>query len=222
MPLAGLWRAITLIRRRSPVTAGRPWAGIEDGRRRKAAKADVKGRRGRSSGAVTGRGSEPAGGFTLLELIVVILLLSILLGFAIPAFQAGGVAGSKDSAARELLHSIKKLKIAALNRQSIHKLHLDLNANRMWVTREDKAASPATPSPQSERILAKDIRIAHVRFPDNREVRSGEVVIAFYPQGYSDRAIIRLTDRSRAHTDLVVEAFLPMALIASDDNTTVF
>ncbi len=222
MTQADLWSAVAVMRRRSPGPAGRPCVGLAVFRRRKVAKTDVKGRRDRSSGAVTRRRPKPAEGFTLLELIVVILLLSILLGFAIPAFRAGGVAGSKDGAARELLHSIKKLKIAALNRQSIHKLHLDLSGNRMWVTREDKAANQATPSPQSERILAKDIRIAHVRFPDNREVRSGEVVIAFYPQGYSDRAVIRLIDRSRTYTDLVVEAFLPMALIASDDNATVF
>ena len=137
-----------------------------------------------------------AGGFTLLELIVVILLLTILLGFAIPAFQAGGASGSQDRVARELLHAVKKLKIAALN---------------------DRNSDPAPPG-QFERILPDDIRIEHVRFAGREEIRSGVAVIAFYPQGHSDRAVIRLTDGSSKPIDLVVEAFLPMALIASDND----
>ncbi|MGD9251370.1 MAG: prepilin-type N-terminal cleavage/methylation domain-containing protein, partial [Desulfobacterales bacterium] len=166
----------------------------------------------------------PTAGFTLLELIVVILLLSILLGFAIPAFQAGNVGGSPDSVARELAHAVKRLKIAALHRQSIHRLHLDLNQNRIWVTREEKAApdDEAAPPRQSERILPEDIRIAQVRFADDREVRSGTAEIAFYPQGYSDRAVIRLTDDGDMTIDLIVEAFLPMALIAEEGSATVF
>ncbi len=170
------------------------------------------------------RRTNSCAGFTLLELIVVILLLTILLGFAIPAFQAGNAGGSRDRVARELAHTVRKLKIAALDRQIIHKLHLDLNQNRIWVTRGEQAAGldDAPSSPQSERTLPEDIRIAKVRFADNREIRSGRAEIAFYPQGYSDRAIIRLTDKANTTVDLVVEAFLPMALMAEKDSAAVF
>ena len=166
----------------------------------------------------------PAAGFTLLELIVVILLLTILLGFAIPAFQADPAGGSRDRVARELAHAVKKLKIAALRRQTVHELHMNLDQNRFWVTQTEAAtADDAAPAPQqAERTLPDDIRITHVRFADNREVRSGTVVIAFYPQGYSDRAVIRLTDDADTSTDLVVEAFLPMALITEEEGATVF
>ncbi|MDJ0720831.1 MAG: prepilin-type N-terminal cleavage/methylation domain-containing protein [Desulfobacterales bacterium] len=160
-------------------------------------------------------------GFTLLELIVVILLLTILLGFAIPAFQTGGAAGSKDRVARELLHAVKKLKIAALNRQSIHRLHLGLDENRIWVSRGDRNSDPAS-SRQSERALPDDVRIEHVRFAGREEIRSGVAAIAFYPQGHSDRAVIRLSDGGSKPIDLIVEAFLPMALIVSDNGSATF
>ncbi|MBL0712543.1 MAG: prepilin-type N-terminal cleavage/methylation domain-containing protein [Desulfosarcina sp.] len=160
----------------------------------------------------TRRDSHLAAGFTLLELIVVILLMTILLGFAIPAFQRGGFTESHENVARELLLAVKKLKMAALSRQSIHKLHLDLDEGRIWVTRGSKATAR-----QSEWTLPGDTRISQVRFPDKREIRSGTVVMAFYPQGYSDRAIVRLTDDGTTHTDLIIEAFLPTALIASED-----
>ncbi len=207
------------VRRRSPDAGGRPRARLA---RFRLSKAVVNGNSRWSSGVFPALCSGPRDGFTLLELIVVILLLSILLGFAVPAFRDGGVTASKDSVARELLHSIKKLKIAALNRQSIHKLHLNLSENRIWISRQDIPGDQAPRPRLSERTLANDIRIAHVRFPGDRVIRSGEAVIAFYPQGYSDRAVIRLTDDDRTPTDLVVEAFLPMALIASNDGAADF
>jgi prepilin-type N-terminal cleavage/methylation domain-containing protein len=170
-----------------------------------------------------GRYPAVAAGFTLLELIVVIMLLTILLGFAIPAFRGVGFMGSRDKAARELLYTVKKLKIEALSRQRMLKLHLDLDAGRIWVTREAEGnAEGAVPPPESEWTLPEDVRIAEVRFPDDREIRSGTAAIAFYPQGYSDRAAIRLTDGDSTPTQVVVEAFLPMALVASDPNATVF
>ena len=61
-----------------------------------------------------------------------------------------------------------------------------------------------------------------MRFPDDRVIRTGEAVITFYPQGYSDRAVIRFTDNDRTPTDLVVEAFLPMAMLVSSDGAADF
>ena len=168
------------------------------------------------------RRSNTGAGFTLLELIIVMLLLTILLGFAVPAFQGNGFTNSGDKVVRELLYAVKKLKTAALSRQIMHQLHLDLDADRIWVTREQELPDSATPARTSEWTLPDNIHIAHVRFPDHREIKSGTVVMAFYPQGYSDRAIVRLTDSEGLSTDLIVEAFLPMAKIAMNDEETAF
>ncbi len=224
MPLAVHRSAKAPPRRVASCVAGQSGAGLAVLDQHDTAGLRKKRRPNRAARAEESRRVLPTAGFTLLEPIVVILLLSILLGFAIPAFQAGNVGESPDSVARELAHAVKKLKIAALNRQSIHRLHLDLNQNRIWVTHEEKAApdDEAAPPRQSERILPGDIRIAQVRFADNREVRSGTVEIAFYPQGYSDRAVIRLTDDADMTIDLIVEAFLPMALIAEEEGAAVF
>jgi len=164
----------------------------------------------------------PSPGFTLLELIVVILLMTILLGFAIPAFEGGALTGSRDNVARELLSAVQKLKTAALRRQSLHQLHLDLDQGRLWVTREDTTDKEDTPGQTSEWTLPDATRIAQVRFPGDREIRSGIVAINFYPEGYSDRAIVRLAGEGKPYTDLVIEAFLPMASIASEDDPSAF
>ncbi len=161
-------------------------------------------------------------GYTLLELIVVILLLSILLGFAIPAFQTGGLAGSKDSTARELMHAVNKLKMDALSRRRINKLHLNLDENRIWVTRDADISDTGELPNESAHVLPGDIRIASVRFAGRPEIRTGVTAIAFYPQGYSDRAVIRLTDGGPEPVDLVIEAFLPTARITDPGDAAVF
>lgn len=157
-----------------------------------------------------------------MELIVVILLLTIMLGFAIPAFQESVLTGSRERVVRELMAAVKELKTAALRRQTIHRLHLDLDSNRIWVTREKEKDDKETSPDQSEWRLPVDTRIALVRFPGNRQMGSGEVEITFYPQGYSDRAVIHLTGGGKQPTDLVIEAFLPMAFIASENEPPAF
>ena len=161
-------------------------------------------------------------GFTLMELIVVILLLTILLGFAIPAFEGSVLTGSREQVVGELMSAVKNLKIAALRRQTIHTLHLDLDQNRLWVSQAKDEENKEDSSDSSMYTLPNGTRIAQVRFPDNRHVETGTVEIKFYPQGYSDRAIIQLTGEGKQPTVLVIEAFLPTALIASDNSSSSF
>jgi prepilin-type N-terminal cleavage/methylation domain-containing protein len=163
-------------------------------------------------------------GFTLLELIVVVLLLTILLGFAIPAFQdPSSLADSAEGAARQLVSAVNRLKIAAMDRQSTHTLHLDLDQGRLWVAREEAQTEDDTDHvPTSEWALPDDVRIAQVRLPGDRDIRSGTVSIGFYPQGYSDRAMIELAVDGEPPIELVIEAFLPEAYIASEDRPPPF
>lgn len=162
-------------------------------------------------------------GFTLLELIVVILLLTILLGFAIPAFRDHSLADSPEGAARQLVSAVNRLKIAAIDRQSTHTLHLDLDRRLLRVTRADENANEDTDrAPSSEWPLPEDLRISQVRLPGDGDVRSGTAFIGFYPQGYSDRAVIHLAGRDAPPIALVIEAFLPTAYIASEDRPPPF
>jgi Tfp pilus assembly protein FimT len=164
-----------------------------------------------------------AGGFTLFELIVVILLLTILLGFAIPAFQGNSLSGSPEGGARQLVSAVNRLKIAALNRQSTHTLHVNLDQRHLWVTREEEKPEGEADSPHIAKwAMLEDWRIAQIRLPDDRVIRSGTVTINFYPQGYSDRAIVQIAGDGGLLLDTVIEAFLPTAFIASEDDPPAF
>ena len=120
------------------------------------------------------------------------------------------------------MSDVQKLKSAALRRQTVHTLYLDLDRDRIWVSQVKAVESEEPPHDASVWRLPGDTRIAQVRFPDNRQIRAGTVEIKFYPQGYSDRAIIQIAGEGKQPTNLVIEAFLPMALIPSGDGSPSF
>jgi Tfp pilus assembly protein FimT len=158
-----------------------------------------------------------------LELIVVILLLTILLGFAIPAFQTNSLSDSPEGAARQLASVVNRLKIVSMDRQRRHTLHMDLDRGRLWVTREDEAAEDRPDDSQpAEWSIDGDWRITQVRLPGDRDLRSGSVAVGFYPQGYSDRAVIELAGAGEPPIELVIEAFLPTAYIESPNHPLPF
>lgn len=157
-----------------------------------------------------------ADGFTLLELTVVMLLLSILLGFALPAIRGGEIMASQAGTARKIAWAVKQLKQEALTRQTPHTLHLDLTAGRIWATREQDPDATAAKQDADPWALPEGMRIEGVHFPNGDAIRTGEVTLGFYPRGYSDRAIIRLQADNGDFTDILIETFLPFARILDD------
>jgi prepilin-type N-terminal cleavage/methylation domain-containing protein len=155
-------------------------------------------------------------GFTLLEMTVVVLLLSILLGFTLPAIQDGALVESLAGTARKIAWAVKQLKHDALTRQTTHALHLDLDNGHIWAIQEDPPDETAGDQNATPWALPENMRIESVRFPDQQDTRSGEVILRFYPQGFSDRATIRLEQDNGDHTDILIETFLPFARILDE------
>jgi prepilin-type N-terminal cleavage/methylation domain-containing protein len=161
-----------------------------------------------------------APGFTLLELAVVMLLLSILLGFALPAILGGDMLASRAGTARKIAWAVKQLKHDALTRQTPHRLHFDLDAGRIWATREHGPNDTADEKQTDPWALPEGMRIESIEFPRGETLQTGEVMIGFYPQGHSDRALVRLRADNGDHTDILIETFLPFARILDGTEET--
>ena len=159
---------------------------------------------------------QSAPGFTLLELTAVMLLLTILLGFTIPALHRGTVADAQTAAARKIAWTVQMLKLKALSEQKPYDLHLDLDQGRAWVTTEARPSRPESHLPAHPWTLPKGVGIDGILFPKSEELCSGMAVIGFYPQGYSDQAVIRLTAQKGGPMEILIEPFLPFARIRND------
>lgn len=146
-------------------------------------------------------------GYTLIEIVVVIVLVGVILLLAVPRVQDTVTGDRMRSAVRNLAGAARELRAEAVRQQVDHFLHLDLDRRAVWNTRDDMTAEARTARRNLARTLPPGVRIADVAITDEGKKNQGEVVIRFFRQGYVQPAAIHLTDDERTMT-LILQPFL--------------
>ncbi len=146
-------------------------------------------------------------GFTLLELIVVISLLSIMLVLTVPRFHSALFLDETKKSARWIIGKIQSLKEAAIRDQKQYTLHIDLDTERFWETDESMSAETLESTALNAAPLPDGLKIADIEFPIRGKIDSGQAEITFYKDGHSDKVLIHLQDGAEYITYLI-EPFL--------------
>jgi len=155
-------------------------------------------------------------GFTLIELIVVISLISILLAFALPKLNVSFVADHQRKLSTWIVLTVKSLKENALRDQTLYVLNLDFDNQQMWTeksvtkeeTPEEKAVEEKKAPEENKYSLPEGYRLMDVEFVDDKKIKEGIVPIHFYPKGYSDKAIIHVQDENDNRSSYLIESFI--------------
>jgi prepilin-type N-terminal cleavage/methylation domain-containing protein len=154
-------------------------------------------------------------GFTLIELVVVIALISIFLFFAIPRFERA-VSDPERDVSKWMLLTIPKLKQEAVTQDQRVALHIDLDGRKLWSTQESMKPEEMEAAEKDAYVLPEGTVLTDVAFPDGQTVSTGTVQIQFYPRGYSDRAILHLQVDGEDNVSYIIEPFLVhVTLVAS-------
>jgi prepilin-type N-terminal cleavage/methylation domain-containing protein len=167
-------------------------------------------------------------GFTLIELMVVMLLISIMLAVAIPRFEGGFLQDPIKHFSRKLISAVRSARSAAVQTQTQQTLVIDLNTQQLNVishamadetvesdmgksdTGEGESASYApAPVPNKTYKLPDSLGLVAVEFFNSDPITTGTAEIHFYPAGYSDHAFIRLESSSGDRYTFVVQPLLP-------------
>ena len=148
-------------------------------------------------------------GFTILELVVVMLLITIILGVAIPRFQTDVLQDPSKKLSRWMISTVKNLRGLAIQKQVRQTLVVDFDGNRLWTTGEDMSEEALAAAPENAYTLPDDLRIVDVLFPDEERTSSGTVDINFYPAGFSDQVVIRLENSQAERFSYLIEPLLP-------------
>jgi len=163
----------------------------------------------------------PQRGFTLLEIALVLMIIGIVLGFAIPRLPSFGRTDLEASADR-LASTMTYLADEASLRGRIYRLTLDLDAGR-W---EVAALAPfATPDGESrpefhedrDDPLARSVELPRDVFLDavvdrDGETSSGRRQVFFLPEGVTESLRVRLReDEDDAESTVVLDAALGAA-----------
>jgi len=148
-------------------------------------------------------------GFTLIELIVVITLISIMLFFSLPRFQVGILADNTKKVSRWIMTKVRVLKAAAAGDQKRYALNVNIDNNSFWVTTETMSAEELQHAEQNRYRLPAGINIIDIEFPTKGKISTGHAEIRFYKNNYSDKALIHIEDDDNRQFSFLIEPFLP-------------
>ncbi|KPJ78740.1 MAG: hypothetical protein AMJ54_02095 [Deltaproteobacteria bacterium SG8_13] len=136
----------------------------------------------------------PDQGFTLVELAVVILLISLTLVFAAPRLPEPPLIDPAGTLARWIILNVRDLRERAVREQNRFTLHVGIDNSRFWVTHAAMTAEQQQQAEEAGYRLPAGVRIADVEYPDGSRLLSGQADIAFHVRGYSDRVMLHIAD----------------------------
>ena len=132
-------------------------------------------------------------GFTLIELAVVILLISLFSLISIPLFSHTG-QGGLDVSARKLAGTVKYLfNEAALTGQE-HRLifNLDRGTYRGMIQEADGSLEEMTGTGK-ETSLRQNVRLSLLSLPGRGSFSAGEVTVRIHPSGWVEQTVVQLS-----------------------------
>lgn len=149
-------------------------------------------------------------GFTLLELIVVLVLIGLLLVVTVPTLRNNLIDDPLRSTGRKLIGYIGGVRERAIREQQSYLLYIDMDENRLWYVREsDDKNDEAEPPEKGTLHVDTSVDLANVWTKTQGSVNGGLAEIWVSRQGYLDKMLIHLGNDDGEALSLQVFPFLP-------------
>jgi len=156
--------------------------------------------------------STDSNGFTLLELAVVLLLLTVVLGLVLP--EASSLLTDSDlrTSSRRVAGAVAEARNEAMLGGRIWELAIDLESNAFWIAPVGDGEEGGTPAQAGKpgpkrRTLAGQVRFLDVRKGQDESQNTGRVSIRFHPKGLVEPAVIHLGDQGNRVRTLSIKPF---------------
>jgi general secretion pathway protein H len=145
-------------------------------------------------------------GFTLMELMVIIVILSVVALLVFPKLSNNGNADLRSSA-RSLAAALRYLEDKAVSTKTAYRMWIDLDDSTIRVSRilSDGDEQPDDDVFFSGKLLADDISISDIITSRLGKVSVGDVQLDFTPMGLRELATIHL--RSKKDRYYTVRAY---------------
>lgn len=149
-----------------------------------------------------------ADGFTLMELILVLLVLSLVMAVTYPSMSRGRAAFHLRAVGRDVVNALRFARETAVTQQKVMIVVVDSQSQQLTVSDDvgDGARSFVPPS---------DVKIQGLT-GRGIELQQGLLRIRFLPNGSSDDAQILLTSDTGASLKIVADPILGAARIVSE------
>jgi type II secretion system protein H len=137
-------------------------------------------------------GSKRQEGFTLLELLVVVLILMVMVGVAIPRFRGTFRHLQLQAAASDVATLLTYAGRRAVARGEVMRIHFDVEGRRYWLARADGTS----PEDTFQRVSGKFGRVSSL--PASISLAPSTRAVTFYPDGRADAFDMLISDDSQA------------------------
>ena len=152
-----------------------------------------------------GNSNKPAG-FSLLELVVVMLILTAMLGLVLPEASLVFMRNDLKTSSRRLAGAVAYARSQAMLERRVQELTLDLDANAFW-TNPMGDSDESDVEPTGKQTLEGEVRFMDVRKALDEQLTSGRVALRFQPKGLVEPAVIHLTGSGDRVQTLLIKAF---------------
>jgi prepilin-type N-terminal cleavage/methylation domain-containing protein len=170
----------------------------------------------RSSSRGMQKGNTGPGGFTLIELTMVILLITMFLSLTVPRLGDSVLKDSLKSSSRKMIGYITELRNMAIRDNIDYYLSLDIDSNRLWVEPAVTDVEDREDVQERAYTFPEEVRIIDILFRDEGEKTSGITSIRFTSEGYIRPSIIHLGSKDGRKFTFVLRPFLGKVELMED------
>lgn len=150
-------------------------------------------------GKAAGRSRTGRGGFTLLELVLVMVIMCTVLAMAAPSLRGFFASRQTADAAAQIVALTQLARSLAVTDGCTHRLNFDAQGGTYWLTAQREGAFVNLSHEFGRVFVLPEGTTAQFVEPDSSATLD---YVQFYPDGSKDAAVIRLADRRGNEIDV--------------------
>jgi prepilin-type N-terminal cleavage/methylation domain-containing protein len=151
--------------------------------------------------------SSNARGYTLIELILVLVLLGLMFGIAVPKFRQAVLSDSLDATSLRIIGLVQDLREKAVSNQVTYVLHLDLRGKKLWAFAGTASEEEQEKARERAYQLPDDVKIEDIWSWSSGKLYD-EATIHFSKKGYIEQSMIHLQSLDGRQLSLELSPFL--------------
>lgn len=157
------------------------------------------------------------GGFTLIELAIVIFITGLIISIAVPVVRDTILHDDLKTTSRKLVATITLLRNKSVSEYKDHVLMFNIDEPAgYWYESSGMSETQQLDARDQAETLPDDVRILDIDFYGSEKKVNGETGIKFSKKGYAGYTLIHLADKTDRKFTLVIEPFLGKVKIMED------